>query len=124
MNLDKIEELKTKLEAKQKEFNDFMKIEFQKGTKELFEENPGLKSFSFQGYSPYFNDGEDLIFSAYTDCPDINGEDGYKNKELMNIVVKFLEIFDDNFYNTLFGNHWEVTITKDNIEVSAYDDHD
>ncbi len=124
MNLDKIKELRASLEAKQKEFNDLMRVEFQNGTKELFEENPGLESFSFRGYSPYFNDGEECVFSAHTYCPDINGEEGYKNKELMNIVEGFLTYFDDNFYLTLFGNHWEVTVTKDNIEVSEYSDHD
>ena len=46
-----------------------------KGFKELFKKHKSLQSFSWNQYTPYFNDGEECVFGAYTDYISINGSD-------------------------------------------------
>jgi predicted nucleic acid-binding Zn-ribbon protein len=46
-----------------------------KGFKALFKKHPDLKSFSWNQYTPYFNDGDECVFGAYTDHVSINGSD-------------------------------------------------
>jgi hypothetical protein len=53
------------LEASNKIFTDL--------TKTIFEENPKVKSFGWNQYTPYFNDGETCTFSANTDYIYVNG---------------------------------------------------
>lgn len=47
---------------------------FDKFRKEFFIEFPEVKSFSWDQYTPYFNDGSPCEFSANTDYLSINGE--------------------------------------------------
>jgi len=133
MNKEQITQIKATIKQKQEELLELCRLEFKKGTDELFSENPELNSFGFGGWIPYFNDGDSCEFSAHTDYPDINDENGYsieydkKSKELLPVfkkVKEFLSIFDDDFYRKLFGDHFKVVITKDNIEVEEYVDHD
>jgi hypothetical protein len=63
---EEIKKLKEEmLEASNKIFTDL--------TKTIFEENPKVKSFGWNQYTPYFNDGETCTFSANTDYIYING---------------------------------------------------
>jgi len=47
---------------------------FKTGIKELFNQYPDLKSFAWTQYTPYFNDGDECTFGAYTDSVYINGD--------------------------------------------------
>ncbi len=126
-------DIKDKLAALKQEYIETARAEFKKGTDELFDNNPKLKSFGFTAYTPYFNDGDECTYSAHTDYPDINGEsyDNFaysktENKELISlaeIVTEFLRQFDDDVYQEIIGNHVKVTITKDGIETEDYE-HD
>lgn len=63
---EEIKKLKKEmLEASNKIFTDL--------TKTIFEENPKVKSFGWNQYTPYFNDGETCTFSANTDYIYVNG---------------------------------------------------
>lgn len=133
MNKSEIQKLKNEIKAKQEEFKNYCHEQFKLGAKELFEQNPELKSFGFKGYVPYFNDGDECTYSAYVDYPDINGESGYDieydedKKEFVSLQEKvkdFLQNFDDEFYQSVFGSHAEVTVTKKNIKVEEYTRHD
>ena len=63
---EEIKKLKEEmLEASNKIFTDL--------TKTIFEENPKVKSFGWNQYTPYFNDGETCTFSANTDYIYVNG---------------------------------------------------
>lgn len=42
--------------------------------KEFFNEFPEVKSFAWNQYTPYFNDGSPCVFSANTDYLSVNGE--------------------------------------------------
>jgi DNA repair exonuclease SbcCD ATPase subunit len=43
-----------------------------KGFKEIFKKHPELESFSWTQYTPYFNDGDECVFSAHTDYLTMN----------------------------------------------------
>ncbi len=48
-------------------------------------------------------------------------------KELIPLQEKvkdFLQNFDDEFYESVFGSHAEVTVTKDQIKIKEYTNHD
>ena len=102
---------------------------FKKAVKDLFKENPTLESFSWTQYTPYFNDGDTCTFSANTDYPDVNdiseydddGEGRKYDEELAKNVTSFLSNFNEDDYESMFGDHVKVTITKDGkIDVSDY----
>jgi len=64
---EEIKKLKKEmLEASNKIFTDL--------TKTIFEDHPKVKSFSWNQFTPYFNDGETCEFSANVDYIQINGE--------------------------------------------------
>jgi hypothetical protein len=64
---EEIKKLKKEmLEASNKIFTDL--------TKTIFEDHPKVKSFGWNQYTPYFNDGDSCTFSVNTDYIYINGE--------------------------------------------------
>lgn len=100
----------------------------------LFEEMPDLKSFSWSQYTPYFNDGDECVFSAHIDYPDINGEEYCEEKyckteeakaiaKMGDKVVDFLRNFGDEDYKDVFGDHVKVTVTREGMTVEGYE-HD
>ena len=132
---------------------------FEGWCKDVFDKNPRLESFSWNQYTPYFNDGDTCVFSANTDYLKINGEYaddsdwisentvtswGTYNRETKKYegrvevpnesydaeldkvtqeIKDFLCLFDDDFYIRKFGDHSEITVTKEGIEVEEYE-HD
>lgn len=102
---------------------------FQEGAKQLFDKFPELESFGWRQYTPYFNDGDVCTFSAGTDEPDINDVMGYdiygeEYKHLVPLqdeVSKFLNVFENEDLEAMFGDHAEITVTRDDIEVNRYD---
>lgn len=48
------------------------KVLFHDIVKDLFESNPELNSFSWIQYTPFFNDGDECVFSAHVDYPTVN----------------------------------------------------
>ena len=64
---EEIKKLKKEmLDASNKIFTDL--------TKTIFEDHPKVKSFGWNQYTPYFNDGDTCYFSVNTDYIQINGE--------------------------------------------------
>ncbi len=111
----------------------------------LFSNHPELKSFGWTQYTPYFNDGDECVFSANIESPHINDirydtwgdkvyglyededdEETNSNEisdELVMKVVAFLRNFDDDILKEIFGDHVEITVMPDRIDVSEYN-HD
>jgi len=143
--MTKFEELKAKRTELYKQIAEESKIVFAQESKQLFERHPKLESFSWNQYTPYFNDGDTCEFSANTDYPKINGNEDCSlwgtefftwrpekpanpdyNPEMAVIykdVRAFLKQFDDDMLEELFGDHKTITVTKDKVEVESYD-HD
>lgn len=152
-----LESIKEKLAviAKQKqEMVEALRKDFAPMFKELFEKSKGkINSFSWTQYTPYFNDGEECIFSVNTEYGfKINGEDseemysldwrikyylrGETNEyplqpewdlELYKLVEELQYIISsvpEDFMKDLFGDHVEVTINSDGkIDTEEYE-HD
>ncbi len=131
----KIKDFRVKMEQEGKQF-------FLESSKILFDENPKLLKFAWHQYTPYFNDGDECVFSAALDYPNILVEDGgegfdedswldeepYFTKEeedteqakLHKVVVEFLSKFDDDDVKMLFDDHCQVVVSRDGVEVEEY----
>src|SRR5689334_3768923 len=88
---------KDKIAAMQAEAKQAAQAAFQEGTAKLFELFPAMESFGWTQYTPYFNDGEECVFSANTEYPTINGEKEYYNTPEADAVSGFLGLFGDDF---------------------------
>lgn len=134
---------KTYFEQKKREIAEFrqkMKDEggefFKEISADIFTEYPDLISFGWTQYTPYFNDGDPCTFSARTDCPKIHvqgeseededGEDFYSANDqshrarVWRSVQGLLEQFDNDDMEMLFGDHCQVTVKRDGVEVEKY----
>ena len=130
---------------------------FEEWCKEFFERNESVGSFSWNQYTPYFNDGDSCVFSANTDYIKVNGEYaedsdwisektitsyGTYNRETKKYegrvevpnpsyepelakatreIQDFLQNFDNEFYMSRFGDHTEIVVSRDGIEVEDYE---
>ena len=144
---DKIKDfskIKQALEAKRKELRkeatEMASKFFKENTGELFKEHPIMKSFSWEQFTPYFNDGDTCVFRARTDEDSIkiNGEHWddwwYRDEKdatpeqlqktaAVNAVSKFLNLFSKEDFEAAFGDHTSVVVTPDSIEVIDCTDH-
>ena len=125
----------------QEEVSKMTKVYFAEASKHLFDTHPDLESFSWQQYTPYFNDGDTCTFSVYSDYPTINGDNDYdrftrelnekytnpdydpKKAELYDAVKDFIQGFDQDDLFTLFGDHCSILVTRHAVSVDTYD-HD
>lgn len=108
-----------------------MKASYFELAKQLFVDYPVIETISWVQYTPYFNDGEETIFSANLDSFQINGDDRWDaeyhkrgcDKKVYDAVEEFLNAFDEDDYKDLFGDHVKITLTAKEILTSEYD-HD
>ena len=125
---EKIEKQKKKMREIQEELQENCKIFFKEESARLFEAYPELTSFSWTQYTPYFNDGDECLFSSWYNYQTINGRFGENDddsipKELekaFDAVNEFLSNFDEDILKEMFGDHAEVIVTKDKVEVEEY----
>ena len=125
-----------KIAAAKREAQEIAKVEFEKEAKSLLDEM-NIDSFTWQQYTPYFNDGDACVFGVYADDPKINGMDYYEAGDYVAYndpryeemqapyrrIVKFVNEFSEEDLLFMFGDHVEVTVSRDGIEVDDYD-HD
>ena len=126
--MNKLETLREQISALQEQAKVEAKELFHTGAKELFEKHPEIKAFKWTQYTPYFNDGETCVFSSnhgyagvqlVTDS-DEDFEESVDNGGDNKAVSKFLDQFTDEDMENLFGDHVQVTVTAENIEVDEY----
>lgn len=102
--------------------------------KELFDKYPNAESISWNQYTPYFNDGDECIFSVHNDNLEVNNQQSWDLDEDSEVYGEFeaieedfktvLQTIPDDFYRDLFGDHVQVTINKNGtIDTEEYD-HD
>lgn len=95
--LQNVKQIKTKLNEIQKQIEKLEKQAHKesskliaKGFKEIFKKHPELESFSWTQYTPYFNDGDECVFSAHTDYISINGSDhdesSYELRQFLDVL--------------------------------------
>ena len=108
--------------------------------KEVFEKYPEIESIKWQQYTPYFNDGDECIFRVCDTTVTVAGKEieGYISKWAMeydkeledflylNSVLTLINktVASGSFEDVLkemFGEHSEITVTKEGIQVEEYD---
>ena len=109
----------------------------------LFDEYQWVESIGWTQYTPYFNDGDECIFSVYTEEDNIkvnglsqwdmyNYEEDFKEKNITvemvdEVAVKasnILSILEDEDMKYMFGDHVEVSISRDGTVTTEHYDHD
>jgi hypothetical protein len=144
-------DMKVKIAEAKKAMEKVAKNAFNEITEEFFDANPDIQSFGWTQYTPYFNDGDECVFSAHVDYPtvtfisesgkiikfndnycemtDSNGDevnyDLYEKeaKKQAKEVSKFFKPFDQADLKTLFGDHIEVIVTRKGVTTEDYE-HD
>jgi len=123
-----------------------MKGEFAEALRDLFAEFPNVESVSWHQYTPYFNDGDECVFSTSASYPRMifvddteddrdqySYEEGYnsgENGELeqarepaYQAFRQFLSQFPDELLKAAFGDHVKITVTREGVDVDSFD-HD
>jgi hypothetical protein len=140
-----LKQMKADMEAVKQTYLEKSKAAFTDVAKLIFEKHPVVESFSWAQYTPYFNDGEECVFSANTDYFNLNGQDEYEDgsketiwrngKDIPNPdhkpeisaaredIQEFLSQFDDSVFRDMFGDHKHVTVTKTETIVEDHE-HD
>lgn len=109
----------------------------------FFVEHPKAKSVCWKQYTDYFNDGDACTFSVHDWSVSVNGSDGddtYRwsaNDYEENVGMtkeefdKALEAagdivggFDEDVMFTLFGDHAQIHVSREEISVEDYSSHD
>ena len=106
--------------------------------KSLFEDHPSLTAVSWTQYTPYFNDGEPCEFGVHSlsfrttetaeDAEDDEGNEGWdyipygedNQTDLTRALKKFAKLRDEDIMLECFGDHVQVTATRDGVEVEEY----
>jgi hypothetical protein len=139
------EEMRARLIELRKQMADEGKKFFTDASRTLFLKNPGIQSFGWKQYTPYFNDGDECVFGVHSDesSVSVNGVEGYdveigvqfdynnrdpynkaKAEKLANhiLVAELLSTFEEGDMKTFFGDHVEVTVNRDGeIFVDSYE---
>jgi len=61
---------------------------FFEGAKQIIDSCPELESISWNQYTPYFNDGDETIFSSNTNYLKVNGEYADENNTLNPVIIE------------------------------------
>lgn len=78
---------------------------FKLGSKLLFDKHPDLHSFDWTQYTPYFNDGDECIFSVNCYDPGVNGLPGYElyglnDEEIIDLKDGEWGDYEETYYAT------------------------
>ncbi len=90
----------------------------------LFEEIQSLESISWKQFTPYFNDGDALIFTIIE--PDFKFSDSSQLTQKQDkLLDEFVHIVDEqsDFMLNSFGDHQKIKVTKEGIEQQYYHEH-
>jgi hypothetical protein len=131
-----ISELKRELTALKERFKQDGQNEFKKEFAAIFEKYPQVDALRWAQYTPYFNDGDACIFGVGeltirlvgADLSSSGYRDGFNeaasyNKESLNKALAewWRSIQLNELFEAVFGDHVQVTVTRDVIDISEYD---
>lgn len=107
----------------------------------IFNKHPELIAVRWTQYTPYFNDGDACEFSVHepqfkftvAGCEDIGEEDDFEEvytykgcttpqvkQDIAKAVQAIINGVDEADMETLFGDHVEVTATREGFQVDSY----
>src|SRR5277367_3878309 len=140
----KYQELRTKIAEARKTMEETAKGCFTEMSADLFAENPTLMGFSWNQYTPYFNDGDECVFRCNSDYPtllikvgddlvahnsdsgelEINGEEIKSTWELTNQFEKMgVDSFSKNGKQYVFDKATKA-VTVDGVKIPTYTDYE
>lgn len=116
---------KLKFEEAQQKSTSLLTDTLKEGFQEIFNTYPKLQKFSWNQYTPYFNDGDQCRFSVY-DYISINDEDG-ENEEWEDSaatdISNLINSIDERNMHYMFGEG-TVTISRDGTIIVGECDHE
>lgn len=144
-----MEAMAAELEATRKRHMEAMQEKFKAVTKSFFEAAPHVQAVVWSQYTPYFNDGEECVFSVntpifvtknfdpddlqdpyeYEDDEEYGSESFWSNYSLeksdfpeAKTCFNFAKIIqsEEDLMEAVFGNHVAVYLTKDRVIVEEY----
>lgn len=127
-----IQDIMDKKKAFEEELSAHGKAALSEEFKKVFDAHPDLVAIRWRQYTPYFNDGDACRFSTHdftmrlTNTPEDAGdeEDGFEyaftSKGPIAESVSALGRLGDDVYLAVFGDHCEVTATREGFEVDEY----
>ena len=120
--------------AKKRELVEELRKQFPALFAEVFNKSKCIESIGWTQYTPYFNDGEECVFSANTDWLNVNGEDYYDRDDIegwdeseeaiIKEIKTLLGNIPEDFLKELFGDHAQIIIKKSGEIVVTEYDHD
>lgn len=145
-----IDELVSEFTAVQKEFQTKAQKAMKKAFKEFFDSNPRVTSICWTQYTPYFNDGDECVFRLHemfasigetpkdekheyiedrsnVFTPGGKWKDDEFNKEYEQEIKNFAAFsklmykLPNDIFEQSFGNHIEVTATREGFSIEEYD---
>lgn len=125
--LQQIKDAKAEIARQKAELQKVIQANFHSLFQELFSKYPEMETITWNQYTPYFQDGDECIFSANVSDALVNGKDRYdvrgdaKAMARLQDVTNFLALFDDEDYKGMFDDHVEITVTREKILVEEYD---
>jgi len=118
--------LAEKVKAMRVEMANKGKVFFTEHFSPLFDLHSDVHYFRWTQYTPYFNDGDECVFRSHHrdgECYTSNEEElDYEHPAHKEFRKHFPELDDDDM-EAIFGDHVEVRIYKDHVEVDKCD-HD
>lgn len=141
--ITELKKLQEEKMAAYEKFRERSKELFGNVAKQIFIDYPEISAFSWTQYTPYFNDGDECVFSAHTDYPTLTLVSGDDKDEFTNssykingiaekdqpyakggrAILELLNQFDDDDFKDMFGNHVKVIVSASGVEVEDYE-HD
>jgi len=109
-------------EELQKFGEEALKAEF----KAYFDANPKVEAIRWRQYTPYFNDGDACVFRVrdfyikYFGAEPDSGDYGDGFEYLRQGTGFKLRGIEDEIYEAVFGDHAEITATREGFEVNEY----
>lgn len=140
------EEIKEKQNKLKEEMRELGENFFKEYSKKIFEDFPIVREFGWTQYTPFFMDGDPCVFGVndaliYFEGDETNpdddlyGEDGYyyispynkpeveytEKDRAYKAVCSVVHGVDDDVFQSMFGDHVKIRVTKDKIEIEDYD---
>jgi len=145
-----LKELRTKFDAMKADMQAQMKVAFVKESMDLFNRYPDMRNFSWEQYTPYFNDGEPCEFGVYEYSVRVNGEDeyGYESHRTVTVlhegeeprletikapkefkdackdVKDLITSVDRELMQMTYGDGYEITVHRNGKITTSECDHD
>lgn len=128
MGLAELTKMKAECEAKiQAEGKSILRDEF----KVFFDAHPTVTKVRWTQYTPYFNDGDECVFTVHADCELAFGDDDElqdawdrKDRDAVAPIYKaarqLVDGVPDEVMEAVFGDHAEITATRDGFDVEEY----